>query len=57
MADAAEGKFAELESVVVGCGAILKQINGSASDFRADAVAGQDCDGFANGTHVFFLFN
>jgi hypothetical protein len=32
-------------------------MNGGASDFWADAVTGQDCDRFANGTHVFFLFD
>src|ERR1700756_60773 len=53
----AEGQFAKFERVAVRGGAILKKVNGGASDFRADAITGQDCDCFANGTHVFFLFN
>ncbi len=50
---AAEGKFAKFESVTVRGGAILKEMNGGACDFWADAVTGQDCDCLANGTHVF----
>jgi hypothetical protein len=41
----------------VSDGAILKKVNGGASDFWTDAVTGQDCDRFVNGNHGFFLFS
>jgi hypothetical protein len=48
---AAEWKFAKVEAVAMRCGAILKDVNCRASDFWTDAVTGQHCDRFANGTH------